>query len=299
MSIYKILLASTALSSTLLGLGCGGDDEACTGHGCPNAPIGLPEGGEVRLELVQIRDDAPEVRTHAWFASGQDPDSRPWPRPPANWEIQDGDDLCVDMRSQTIWPSGLVENRDYYDGGENVKFVPQGGGTEIVLDRRENTQDDAFDNYHDIVYISDISPSDVQPGVYDFVIAGGDIGPATYEGQVVMPGDLQMTFPDMQDIIYMYQDEDFRFTWDGTSDDPFAFAFVAFSDRYGPIGYCIGPNSGYMTIPKDFITSIPNGGAVTFGAINHTAAELEGTGRRIDFVGINCLQSDYAQGAGL
>src|SRR5262245_56683207 len=58
-------------------------DAPCMGHTCMTAPIYLPEGGEVRLELVYQADGPAEVRSHAFLISAQVPDLRPFTRPPS------------------------------------------------------------------------------------------------------------------------------------------------------------------------------------------------------------------------
>lgn len=271
--------------------GDGGDDGEECGHACPEAPINLPEGGEIRLELVHVDDGPQEVRTHAWLASEQTPATRPFPRDPANWKVQDGTDLCLDVRDMTKFPNGVPESRTYLDAGELVKFV--GGGEELELHRAENVQDYANDAYHDIVYLADIDPNRVTAGTeYDFVIpGGGDVEAATYEGAIKIPEDYGVSFPDMSERVEIQRGSEYRFVWDSTSDDPYDFAFVAFNDLIGPVYFCIGPQTSYMTIPQEVIDDLPPGGTISQGLVHHRAIAVEG--RRYDFVGINCKNSNY------
>jgi MYXO-CTERM domain-containing protein len=288
--LVALTAATTACSSE------DGDDDddgdgACTGHACVQAPINLPEGGEVRLELVAIDDGPLEVRTHAWFASEQSPGSRKWPRPPADWSVQDGPTVCGDLRDGDTWPVGDPESRTYRDAGDSVEFSTSDGV--IALNREENVQDWANDNYHDILYVADVPAVDIAPGTeYDFTVAGSDDFPAqTFERAIRMPETDNVTFPNMDDQVLIPRNEDFVFEWDSSSDDPFDFAFVMVSDFIGPVSFCIGPQSGFMTIPKEVIAGLPQSGLLLHALVNHRVQEVDG--RRVDFIGVNCVLGDY------
>jgi hypothetical protein len=300
--------ASTAAKTTALlvllvvGLvGCGDDGTTpgvCVGHTCPDPTIDMPEGGEVRLELVYWENRAPELRMHAWFAGSQNPQTRPWPRHPRDWGIQDGPDLCTDLRTGIYFPSGIPTARTYLDAGDNVAFV--GSGNDVVLDKKTNTRDLVFDVPHDIVYMGDPNPAVVTPGTtYDFRIAGGPGLPAqTVTDAIHLPDDTTVTFPDMSNHLVFPRNKDFRFFWDTKSTDPYDFAFIAFADLYGAVGFCIGPQSGYMTIPQAFIKAMPQSGVIQHGLVNHKAIE-RADGRKFDFLGINCRQTTYVLDNGL
>ena len=265
----------------------------CIGHACPaETDIDLPEGGVVRLELVHQGDWAPEVRTSAWFAGDQTPDARPFTRPPEHWHIQDGKDLCRDLRDGDFFPAGDVESRAYLDAGESVQFVAD--GAEITLPRVENGQDDATWQWHDILYRDHIPAADVAAGAdYDVVLAGGEGLPATtYEGALRVPDDFQLSFPSTDDVVVMPAGRDFRFlAEDRPQPDAFDYTFVGFADKFGPVGLCIGPPSQHITVPADFLEAMPPGGVVQFGFLNHRVEERDG--RRIDFIGVNSREARY------
>jgi len=267
--------------------------EACIGHACPGeSGIDLPEGGVVRLELVRPHDWGPEVRTSAWFAGDQAPDARPFTRPPENWHIQDGDDLCRDLREDDFFPGGDVETRAYLDAGEAVQFVTE--GTDIRLPRVEDGQDDATWQWHDILYRDHVPAADVVAGAdYDVVLAGGEGLPATtYEGALRLPGDFQLAFPNTDDVVIMLAGRDFRFlAGDHPEPHEFDYTFVRFADKFGPVGLCIGPPSQHITVPADFLEVMPPGGVVQVGFLNHQVAERDG--RRIDFIGVNSREARY------
>lgn len=292
--MYRFILIAT-LSLGTLGTSSGCDEGSaseCVGHGCANDEINLPEGGEIRLERVNVANSPSEIRTHAWFAAAQSPESRSFSRPPANWLIQDGPDLCLDMRTGSYFPGGSVDSRTYMDVGSQVSFVS--GDGEIVLKKALNAQDNAgYGIFHNILYISDVDPALVKAGTtYDFTIAGGPDQPATtYARAINVPADTTITYPPMTDHYTLRTDEDFTIVWDRKSDDPSDFAFISIDDPYGPIGFCFGPQTGHMSIPAAFIASMPEAGNIQFGLVNHGTVARDG--RRLDFVGINCWQTKY------
>ena len=267
--------------------------EECIGHACPEeSGLDLPEGGQVRLELVHQSDWGPEVRASAWFAGDQTPDARPFPRPPEHWHMQDGDDVCRDLREEDFFPGGDVEGRAYLDAGEAVELAAE--GSEITLPRVENGQDDATWQWHDILYRDHIPAADVVPGAdYDVVLAGGEGLPeTTYEGALRLPGDFQLAFPNTGDVVIMPAGRDFRFlAEDRPEPDAFDYTFVRFADQFGPVGLCIGPPSQHITVPADFLEVMPPGGKVQYGVLNHRVEEREG--RRIDFIGVNSREARY------
>jgi hypothetical protein len=286
------------------GSGCGDDDTpgsdggpTCVGHACPNAVIDLPEGAEVRLELIDWKDGPLEVRTHAWFASAQEPASRPWPRLPSEWgEV--APNVCVDMTSGTIWPSGNPESRTYVDVGASIKLV--GGGKELVLARGMDVEDDTERNVHDIGYITEINPADVLTDTeYVVEIPGaGSIEAVTLDPGIYMPEIFVTSFPDMDETVYMPRGKDFPIIWDAPDNvDEFQFAFVAFLDLIDPTVFCIGPNNGQMVIPKDMLDVMTPGGLVKVGVLSHRAAEILDD-RRADLVGINCKLTNYVVTSG-
>ena len=267
--------------------------EECIGHACPEeSGLDLPEGGQVRLELVHQSDWGPEVRTSAWFAGDQTPDARPFTRPPEHWHVQDGDDLCRDLREDDFFPGGDVERRAYLDAGAAVQFVAD--GAEIALPRVENGQDDATWQWHDILYRDHIPAANVAAGAdYDVAIAGGeDLDETTYEGALRVPGDFQLAFPNMDGLVIMPAGRDFRFLAEERPEPhDFDYTFVGFADPYGPIGLCIGPPSEHITVPADFLEVMPTGGVVQVGVLNHRVEERDG--RRIDFIGVNSHEARY------
>jgi hypothetical protein len=252
----------------------------------------LPEGGEVRLELLRPARWAPEVRTHAWFASDQSPESRAWPRPPVSWHIQDGADLCRDLRDGEALPAGRVDRRTYVDVGDAVTLAAS--EADLVLGRRTDAQDDVTFHWHDILYRDDLSPMDVSTGAsYTVHLHGSDAYPATsFANALKLPADFELRFPDMDELVVIPAGEDLRFVGGDPSDDPHDLTMVAFAFGSGrPVGVCIGPRTGRITIPWAFIEQMPSGGHIQHGHLHYRAEGHDG--RRIDFVGLNARDTRY------
>jgi len=267
----------------------GGDDvPTCTGHGDCETAIDLPEGGEIRLELVDQQDRFVEVRTHAWFASDQVPALRPFTRPSADWDVQDGANMCVRTTSASFFPGGPPESRTYIDAGSSVTLSPGGDGPDLVLAKAENVQDWSHHNFHDILYISDINADDIERNAeYDFVGAGRSEANA-----LRVPGDYELSFPDMTEQVEIPSGTDFPFYWEPPGKvRQFDYALVSFADAYGPTHVCIGPPSGVMTIPAATISDLNPAGKVDHCLLNHRVIEVDG--RRWDFIGANCKEANY------
>jgi|GEM_PF-2451678 len=252
----------------------------------------LPEGGEVRLELVHQTGLAPEVRTHAWFADSQVPESMNWPRPPDNWHEQDGPGLCRDLRGGGFYPTDEPEYRNYLDVGNEITITNR--EAEIVLGRYLAVQDRVAHLWHDVLYINDIRPYNLKAGTtYDIHIPGSDEFPEmTYQDALYLPSSVDPLFPDMeQEQVIMPAYEDFLFISRGLTDDPNHFTTVTFIDHYGPAGFCIGPRSGLLTVPSSFLDKMPDHGTLQYGHLTYGSEEHNG--RRIDFVGVNARETVY------
>ncbi len=254
--------------------------------GGSDSRMDLEEGGEIRLQLVSIDDGPVEVRTHAWFASAQEPGARPLARPPENWNTQDGPDLCRNLR-----PMSKVSSRTYVDAGATVHFT--GTSDELQLSRQADVQDFATEEFHDIVYLADIDATDVIPGDFDFTVSGGPGMPQkTFTSALRLPGSYKISFPDMTDIVSIPKKGDFPFIWSGPSDRKGSdYAFVTFSDFIGPVYYCIGPQSGQMTIPSRVVEDLPLSGQLVHGVLSYRVVDYKG--RRLDFIGINSHSTRY------
>ena len=155
-------------------------DPTLCGHGCDqDDPINLPEGGEVRLELIKGQSGLGfEVRTTAWFASDQEPAAREFIRSPATWNTT-LDNPCTDMRNLNYFPNGIPASRSYVDAGETVSMDSVAGDSSVVLDRYEDLENYTFFTTYDVGYQSDPDPDDVRYGSeYDVSLSGSDELPA-------------------------------------------------------------------------------------------------------------------------
>ncbi|MDQ3366439.1 MAG: hypothetical protein M3680_13520 [Myxococcota bacterium] len=282
--------------ATPFSIGCGDDPIECVGHDCSGAAINLPEGGEIRLELIGQKDSPAELRVGGWFATEQTPATRPMPRPPADWR-KAGSGLCADMRSNEIWPTGDPMSRTYADAGATL-VMAGATGTPLTLNKAEDVEDE-LNNYHKIAYLASIDPRAVTVNTeYEVQLAGGaDIAAQSLETKLYLPENFETSFPDMDATVVIPHDQDFPFIWAAPPNvDAYSFAFAAFTDQIDPIVFCIGPNDGSMVVPKEMIDLLPPGGTVQLGVLNHRVEpmKINGGDRRIDLVAINCKQSSYS-----
>lgn len=313
MSRIKQLLCVAAPVALLSMAACsGGDDDGpdaqkrCYGHGaCPQGvedPINLPEGGEVRLELIRRQDGLGYVvRTHAWFASAQDPDSREFFRDPETWNAN-LDNPCRDMTSKTIFPNGLPNSRTYADGGASVTLATDSDS--FVLERVENLEDYAFDNVFDIGYYADIDPGALTyDAEYAVDVAGGADLPAFTldDPKLYLPSDYTIDTPDFTEEVVIAPGKELPVLWtdDAPSDDPYLYGFVSFADALGARYFCVGPKHGVMKIPPEVTADLPPTGFIQHGILSHRAVAIEDPdspldGRRIDLIGISCQESRFS-----
>ena len=278
------------------------DDGAATslcGHGCQPTPMNEPEGGQLRIELVRSYRDATEVRSFAWFASNQAPETRPWPRPPAEWDIEDGPTLCKRVADGEYFPNGRAESRIYLDAGSTVTLTHEDG--DLVLNKQEAVEDWSNNVLHEIVYTQDFDPLTVPLDAWFGIETAGssEMAAMSIENGLHLPATYDVLFPNMRDRVYLRSDRDLPVVWNYSgSRQQFNYAFVSFSDVIGPVYFCIGPQSGQMTIPSSVIADIPRAGLMVHGVLNHNAIATE-EGRTLHFVGANCEEAEYTVDAAL
>ena len=270
---------------------CGDNDtnivdgnQECIGHECPGAPIRLPEGGEVRLELVFFNDGPQEVHAGAWFASAQMPEQRTFPE---GFPIV-GTEFCTDMTSGEFFPSGSPVSRTYTDVGESVVLASQ--ERTIDLSKFDDLDDPAFiDVKHDIGYADEfLNVDDISFGEYSV-----DIGEESLNEILEMPENYQITSHEFTGPIPL-QSENLLLEWTAPEADAADFrkwSFVAFGDLEKVNTICFGPNNGRMLVPSETVRSVPASGFLQHGVLSHTVADRES--RRVDLIGINCQATSY------
>jgi hypothetical protein len=276
------------------------DGNPFCGHGCTDAsidPINLDEGGELRLEVIRADEGlTSEVRTHAWFASDQDPGTRPFFRDPVTWNTT-MPNPCTEMRNKMMFPNGVPRSRTYLDAGEKVTMS---GGGSIELQRQMPFEDFIFTNTHEIGYYADVDPADITYGTeYTVQWSGSASLPAGMfegpNGKLYLPGDYSVDVPSFDDEIVIRPDEELAIAWTDNEprDDAYLYAFVTFRDALGLNYMCVGPNTGVMTIPKEVMNDLPDGGFIQHGLLSHRPVDLQG--RRFDLFGISCHEARFTR----
>jgi hypothetical protein len=141
--------------------------DACIGHGCEGvgSPFQLAEGGEFRLERLQLDDGGDfYLASQAFFFKGQEPFSRPVVIPefivPIRPELAAQGYICVDRHSGNAFENGaspeaqaIADSRSYYDVGATVSLTnSQNSDDVITLSKTENNIDLSSHIMHDILY---------------------------------------------------------------------------------------------------------------------------------------------------
>jgi hypothetical protein len=134
--------------SVLLAAGCidAGDREDCLGLSCPGG-FSWPEGGEIRVNYVDVPDGEDITQVMAFFVEDQTPEMEPLPPIGSCFE----------------WSGNFTElesrNRTYVDVGESVTFNL--GGNELVAVKQEGGYDYTGRGPHDIWYLTETVNVDV------------------------------------------------------------------------------------------------------------------------------------------
>jgi hypothetical protein len=328
MKVYSVgLVAALVLAAACSG---GEDGEPICDH-CPEGPFKLPEGGEIRLELIQyLEEDGTVGEILAgqgfWFKD-QTPELRP-----LNGEKTGpyAGTICSDFTSRDRFDNGYTEEnqaiadtRTYLDVGEAVTVTSQATGNQLTLTRTLNGTDPSSSLQHDIIYLFDDASAlernvyydiDELPGTeeypgWDFQ-AGETVSGTewTKKGhEVFIPPDFAMSSPSEEDFfagITLSDSEDFVLSWGNDqsvpSDTPENIGFVAFYKEDGSIAsYCLqddGATSGTMTVPKAVIAAQDPAGGILFGKFTHIAWNQGINAKaRFDLLGVNCKFTSYSK----
>jgi hypothetical protein len=178
----------------------GSIDAATHDERCPGGSFTPPEGGEARIELVELAPDQQVLRhaTEAYFFKDQTPCSREHFGPLIDLQRDEGDELpdstvCLDTTAGThfnvgAWPQNqeIADSRTYLNAGEQVSFKQRDGDLEIAMlasrpgDGVGGGTSRAQGKIHDRIYLAeDPSPSDYvvpQNTWFDLEVPGiGDI----------------------------------------------------------------------------------------------------------------------------
>lgn len=144
--------------------------DACVGggHACGEVgtPFALGEGGEFRLERLQLSADGSAfyLASQAFFFKGQEPAARSLGSAettiPIRAEIMAEGYRCTDRRGGDLFENGaspeaqaIIDTREYYDVGASVTLTNTEDDTDVItLDRRQNEIDLSAHLMHDVIY---------------------------------------------------------------------------------------------------------------------------------------------------
>ncbi len=155
------------------------DGPGCEERGdCPDtrSPFELPEGGEFRLEHMQLSAEESDdfVAAQALFFRGQSPESRSFEGDPIPLrpELTAQGYACNDYSAGDAYFSrfspqmaAIAATREYYGAGPNVRLANAQGGDDVIT---MNLEFDAIDPsallFHDQLYLADGEDTDVTRG---------------------------------------------------------------------------------------------------------------------------------------
>ena len=292
--------------------GCGDDDTGtgdagCVGHTCPADggadagvdPFSLPEGGDVRIELIYNPDGTSSVAMQAFYWQNQTPAARALSGP------QFGMTSCEDMRGGDVFENGttpeaqqIADSREYIDMGASLTLT--GNGQTYTLTRSEDTEDQSAFLTHDIIYLGDVTRDDIAVDT-EYTVDGVDMGSArnplgitVSDSRIYLPDDFTIT-PAVNSGVTLPATGDFVFTI--SRGDRADGVFLAFGDpdTFAVRYQCLFvPNDdGVLTIPQELIQAVDDEGFLLIGTFAHWANIMDG--RRIDVQGINCLFAEYTK----
>jgi hypothetical protein len=284
------------------------DDSTDYLHECSGCGEGWdpPEGGEIRVEVVNYPDGTATVAMQALFFEGQTPAIRPLDG------IELGRAGCADWTSGDIFDNGptpeaqtIADSRTYVDKGASITL--RQGTTDHVLDRRDDTADYSSFLLHDQIYLKDVVRADMEVDatyeVLDLPLTDGlnsFLEEVDGPPSIIVPRDFTIT-PSLTNDIEIPTGSDFTFTTDVVAADGDGL-FVAFTNNDpGSVDYqCIELpiSTGDVIIPSAVIDAMGDTGGILIGTFQHNPWILEdadGDNRRIDVLGVNCYFGTYTK----
>lgn len=272
---------TTCLSLALLALlaACydNGTKEDCVGLSCPPG-LFWPDGGEVRIQYINLPDGTDWRIITAFFIGAQDPDRI---APPTLGRC--AKEQNFDARSRT-----------YIDVGESVT-VDMGDETIVAP---KVTGEDAVDfigRRHDLAYINET----YDPTTPVFFNAEHS---ATTDEQmpftdrlkgIYVPPKLNVISPAGPGVIGVKRHQDLLIEWkeiEPPNPDITTAGVILFIRPGAPPITCVGPNNGRFVVPADDVDNLlpEEGGIMQVGTASDQAI-LTDEDRRIDLWGTNCI----------
>jgi hypothetical protein len=323
-------IATAAVVLGLLAAGCGDAGECLVEEGCPHFDDGvfdLPEGGELRLELVQYAAEDGTVTERLagqgfWFGD-QTPEARPLDGPqPGPY----AGTSCFDFTSRDRFDNGYTEEnqaiadtRRYLDVGPAVGLTSQASGATLTLARTANGVDPSAGLRHDLAYLGgtaaelernafygadDLPGSDEYPA-WDLRRGTTVLGTSWTDRGLFVPPDFAMTSPTDEAFfagLSLSAGEDLALAWD--NDAPIAdgapenIAFVAFYRTDGSVAaYCFEPDrpaGAALTVPGEVVAAQDAAGELVVGKFTHVTWNQGLNSRgRFDFIGVTSKRASY------
>jgi hypothetical protein len=310
------------------------DDPDCWGFKCsppwPDepSPFESPEGGEIRIERLQIGAEEVHTSAQAFFFLGQVPSSRDLAGPPLNFNDphSPSDPLCFDFRKGIYFANGaapasqeIADTRTYLDMGSTVTLTSEQTGIEIVLDPMPpGTRDPSQKIAHMFLYLSEpealVEPNafylpaivghpsyptlDLHHGTFAFYDDMSQTSPSIH-----VPPDFTLTEPAEADFfgstMTFVMGQRLAFTWENHEatpyDAPGTISFVRFSNEDDALEVmCLAPMAtGELVVPLEVFQQIPPTGKIMVGKLVHTLWVRLLDDARMDLIGLNGKAGTY------
>jgi uncharacterized protein YaiE (UPF0345 family) len=261
-----------------------------------------PEGGEVRLEYVDLTPEAglderdTGTRVTAFFIRSMTPDH--FPAPAAG--------RCVDLSADQSWPTAQAEDADYIDvgevtisGGPETLVVPEGTATADPLGR-VHARDGVAEPWR-FSFGTDDTETYITPDTsYTVTLGGSSEWPTqTFTDALTMPADFDFIAP-AAEAFELTPDQPIEITWEvatttslGEGESVIGLVDVLVPGQ-GPVVACAqDPDTGSVTIPAELVNRVISFGAagtIARQTVVHRRLELSNEddvkGRRLDLIGV-------------
>jgi hypothetical protein len=280
----RLSLAAVALLSATA---CydNGTKEDCVGLSCPPG-LFWPDGGEVRIQYIQLPDGTDWRILTAFFIGEQDPERIEPPAlghcaPDQNFAassrtyVDVGDSVTIDMGDQTITAPKVM-------GDMAVDFIGRRHDLAYIIQTYDDAQPTFFNAKHSATTANPMPFSDRLKGIY-------------------VPPKLDVLSPAGTGVVAIKRHQDLLVEWkevEPPDPDVTTAGVILFLKASGPPEppiTCVGPNNGSFLIPADVIdTLIPQEGGIIQVGTASDQATLTDEGRRIDLWGTNCIAKLYS-----
>jgi hypothetical protein len=316
----------------LFGAACGDDpvDPPCVGHGCEVGAFGLPEAGEIRMELNNYADGTNNINMQALFFKSQTPAMRSLAGTVVAGSCEDWSSGDIFDNGDTSQGQAIADSREYVDVGASIKITR--AGREYTLARNMDMDDRTNFLRHDVVYLEQdhidvVTTAELRAQLdvnadYQVTVPGLELRDGVSALGTELDAVNLYLAPDWQTLtpavatsttmvnITISAGQDSEWTWEtapsGTEKTPVFIAFINTDPNFDEPGkathQCLDlDDSGRLVIPASFVDRLPPQGYILHGKFAHHAYvanfgdSAQENLRRLDLLTINCHFFSYVK----